>query len=140
MENPKKSKYLQLNKEQKVAICGFKKDHPKITLANLARHFERVFELDTFSLKISTLNGVLKNSDQILNATNPRKFRDRKAANPELEDGLYLWFCNMRSNFVAINDSMIIEKALELATPEFFGALNCNFTNGWLQKFKSRLN
>ena len=44
----------------------------------------------------------------------------------------------MRSHFVPINDSMIIEKALQLATPEYFGTHNCNFTNGWLQKFKSR--
>ena len=91
--------------------------------------------LKTFSLKLSTFNGVLKDSDQSLNSTYPKKLRDRKAANSELEDGLYLWCCNMRSNFVSFNGSIIIEKALELATPEFFGAHNCNFTNEWLHIF-----
>ena len=44
-------KLFQLDKEKKFAICTYKKQFPKTTLVNLARHFERVFNLPPSQLK-----------------------------------------------------------------------------------------
>ena len=47
-----KVKLFHSDKEKKFAICTYKKQFPKTTLVNLARHFERVFNLPPSQLKI----------------------------------------------------------------------------------------
>ena len=53
---------LSLTNEQKAEICRYKRDNPKISNVNLARHFEKKFKLNLNDIKPTTLSGILKKS------------------------------------------------------------------------------
>jgi hypothetical protein len=64
------------------------------------------------------------------------EFCDRKCKYPELEDCLFMWYCQSVADKIPICDRVLLKKA------EDFGALlgitDCAFSAGWLHKFKLR--
>ena len=60
-------KLLTLTKEQKYLICEYKMKYPNTKLDDLAAHFEKEFKLKPLSLKKTTLSGILKDSNTIMN-------------------------------------------------------------------------
>ena len=73
---------LSLSNEQKAEICRYKRDNPKISNVNLARHFEKKFNLNLNDIKPTTLSGILKKSENLLNTDFVSKFRIKKAEHP----------------------------------------------------------
>ena len=131
-------KLVTLNHEQKYEICKYKKDNPSASLNTISTLFSEKFKTSTV-LKLSTLSRILKDSDNILNKDFATKFRERKASYPELEEALFIWFCNKRDCFIPISDEILINKAKIFGSPEFFGVQsNFNYSIGWLSKFKLR--
>jgi hypothetical protein len=63
----------------------------------------------------------------------------RKAAHPELEDALHIWYCHKRSKCLPISDDLLIDKA-KFYGNEFYGLHNVDFkySLGWLSNFKDR--
>lgn len=63
--------------------------------------------------------------------------RDRKSKYLELEEGLYIWFNQLRRTEQAlINDECLVEKAKYYA--DMLAITDLKFSDGWITKFKKR--
>ena len=102
-------KLLTLTNEQKADICRYKRDNANVSNIKIARHFEKIFELNPHDLKPTTVSGILKKSDILLNTdfAKNQKFRIRAAEQPQLEECLYRWFLEQRSVNIPISDAII---------------------------------
>ncbi len=69
-------KVLSLTKEQKYLICEYKTKYPTTKMDKLAEHFEKELKLEPHSLKRTTLCGILKDSDKIMNTDFATEYRD----------------------------------------------------------------
>ena len=125
-------KLLTLTNEQKAEICRYKRDNSDFSNIKIARHFEKIFKLNPHDLKPTTISGILKKSEVLLNTDfgKNQKFRIKNAENPQLEE--------QRSVNIPISDKILQEKAKEFGSPEYFGLRDFNFSDGWLHRFKQR--
>ncbi len=64
-------------------------------------------------------------------------FRNKKASHPELEESLYIWYCNKRDLLIRVSDEMLLAKA-KVFGDNFYGLYNFNFkySSGWLTTSK----
>ena len=113
----------------------------KFTQDELRLHFESVF---TRKIGRSTICDILKNRNKIMAIDAKKKVRDRGAKYPQLEEALFIYYCEMRTYKAPICDELIREKA------EYFAQMLCDengipLVNGkfkysvhWLDNLKKR--
>ncbi|KAL7298934.1 hypothetical protein TKK_0008035 [Trichogramma kaykai] len=90
-----------------------------------------------FDIKLSTLSGILKNKENVLNAfeiENANRERKRGAEYDDIEEALILWFEQARQNDIPISGPIIQEKALSYA--KLFNNDQFQASDGWLNNFK----
>ena len=126
----RKSKVLSI--EQKLEICqrlrsggsitAFSKeiDIGKSTICDIKRNKEK---LTSFAAKMDSTEGSIK-----------RKMMEL-ASDTKLDDALYLWFAQKRSQGVPISGPILMAKALEKVNP---GDDKFKASSGWLKNFQSR--
>jgi hypothetical protein len=149
--NTPKRKKNELSIEQKREICIYWKEYGKgnnnnsrLTQKHVQEHFSKQFQV---IIGKTTIHDILKASDVLINfdtTSNPDQVRIRGAKYPELEEALYLWFCEMRAIQAPIDNSMLIQKAeyfaqmltdqdgLPMIDPKF------KFSGGWIEGFRER--
>ncbi len=67
----------------------------------MSEHFEKELKLEPHSLIRTTLCGILKDSDKIMNTDYATEYRDRKAAHlEELEACFFKWFRDQRDHHI----------------------------------------
>ena len=69
---------------------------------------------------------------------NKNRKRKREVYHPDVEEGLFIWFKEKRSQNVMPSGPMLIEKAKSLAAAANIEGMK--FSQGWLQNFKERYN
>ena len=103
MTSAPKRPRLSIATDKKQEICLYTKNHPCLSKVELASHF---------NIPRTTLNEILKKSDQYLrNSKNRRCKRIRRGKFEDLEEVLFQWFVQKRTNNVTITDELLKEKA-----------------------------
>jgi hypothetical protein len=104
--------------EQKHEICQYKKSNPLVKQSEIIKIFSEKYNR---KLSKSSISEILSNSElYLVKYDNKNKYRNRKAAHPELEQCLHIWFLEQRRLFVPVSDEMLIEKAKRFGEA-FFG-------------------
>lgn len=93
------------------------------------------------NIPLKTLRNWIKNKKQIMdtniNFINSRRIGSgrKPILGDEFENTLFEWFVDVRSEGIPITDNLIITKAKYLNKTI---NMKCNFSNGWIDKFKKR--
>lgn len=99
-----------------------------------------------FGVPRTTINDIKKQSDEIEKFASRLESQDgrpkqrktmKKAANEALDEVLYLWFIQKRSEGIPLSGPIIAEKALFFNT-KLNGDANFKASIGWLDNFKNR--
>ena len=102
--------------------------------------FDRKKACASYGIGYSTLSGILKQKDSILNSqieAIPSKAKSlRKAAHPDLELQLYEWFTRKHRQNLPIDGLAIQDEAIDIAKKLGINDFKCSM--GWVQKFKNR--
>ena len=102
--------------------------------------FDRKKACASYGIGYSTLSGILKQKDSILNSqieSIPSKAKSlKKAAHPELEQKLYEWFMQKHRQNLPIDGLTIQDEAIDIAKKLGINDFKCSI--GWVQKFKNR--
>ena len=102
--------------------------------------FDRKKACASYGIGYSTLSGILKQKDSILNSqieAIPSKAKSlRKAAHPDLEQQLYEWFTRKHRQNLPIDGLTIQDEAIDIAKKLGINDFKCSM--GWVQKFKKR--
>jgi hypothetical protein len=128
-----------ISNDQKREICQYKKDNPLAKNQEVISHFEKRFSRHFCK---SSISEILQNSSLYLVNFNSRNdFRIKKAKYPELEDALYMWYCDKINSSASVNDEILKEKAQYFGS-KLYGLNRSDFkySNGWLKNFKKRFN
>ena len=104
--------------------------------------FDRKKACASYGIGYSTLSGILKQKDSILNSqieaipSNAKSLR--KAAHPDLEQKLYEWYWYTRKHRqnLPIDGLTIQAEAIDIAKKLGINDFKCSL--GWVQKFKNR--
>ena len=136
---PKRNKFelsYDLKKQIVKHYSEERKKNKKYTQAMLATHFETVLGC---KIAKSTLSDIVKQREQIENASEKVQFRDRKAKFPEFEDCLFIFLQQLLDKKISVSDEIMINKAKEFGQyyPEML-ADGFSYSNGWFQGFKDR--
>ncbi|KAG0442234.1 Tigger transposable element-derived protein 6 [Dictyocoela muelleri] len=130
-ESLKLKNRIRLTIKQKKEIIQFRDKNPFLSQREIAA---------TFKISLSTVNGILKNSEQLLKIE--ENLTCKKVANnfssKVFDQKLFEWFNLKRRRFCTIQDLNLQEMALKLAT--LYKVENFKASNGFLQKFKNRHN
>ena len=126
---------MVLSIEQKLEICrrlrsgasvtalSKEMDVGKSTICDIKRNEEK---LTSFAAKMDSTEGSLKRKTMKL------------ASDTKLDDALYLWFAQKRSQGVPISGPILMAKALELNEKVNPGDDKFKASSGWLKNFQSR--
>ena len=89
-------------------------------------------------LKRSSVAGIVKEASKWLSITETaaNKVNNRAPQHAQLEQALFTWFGQMRAKGANILDSLVAEKARDLAGK--LGIADFKASSGWLCKFKQR--
>ena len=102
--------------------------------------FDRKKACASYGIGYSTLSGILKQKDSILNSqieAIPSKAKSlRKAAHPDLEQKLYEWYTRKHRQNLPIDGLTIQDEAIDIAKKLGINDFKCSM--GWVQKFKNR--
>ncbi|XP_046571298.1 tigger transposable element-derived protein 6-like [Haliotis rubra] len=132
---PSKRARVELTPQTKKDICLFKQSKPKVTQGEVI-----TYAVEKFGLKIgrSTVSDMLKDSTKWLAVPSSvtSTSRNRKPKQEELENALFLWFTDVRSRDVMLNDELLKTQAKELG--DRLGVLDFSYSTGWLNRFKQR--
>ena len=118
----------KINFDTKREICRYAQTHPELAQKDLILHFKHL------NIARSTMSDILKSGGN----KDGSGYRERVAANPELEQALFVWFCDMRDHFLPISDDILISQARIFGSPEYFATREFAFSPCWLVKFKRR--
>ena len=128
MASRKKRKIITI--EDKIEIIK-KVDSKQLTLQQIAVEFGLADH--------SSVSKIMKNREKILSADLPRNSKSLKISmHPNLDEMIFEWFCNLRSNNLPITGSIIQEKAAQFAVR--LGYEDFKASDGWLNRFKNRHN
>ena len=102
--------------------------------------FDRKKACASYGIGYSTLSGILKQKDSILDSqieAIPSKAKSlRKAAHPDLEQKLYEWYTRKHRQNLPIDGLAIQDEAIDIAKKLGINDFKCSM--GWVQKFKNR--
>jgi hypothetical protein len=133
---PVKQPRNALTASKKKEICVYKQAHPKATYDIVQTHFEKDWG---FKVGLSTTGDVWRAREEWMKFEGHSKtYRIRTPKNQDVEDALWLWFCQARVSGAAISDLILKTKAQEFGRR--LGITDLSYSNGWLQKFKDRHN
>ena len=131
---PTKRPRNALNASRKKQTCIYKQANPKATYDSIQSHFEKDWGV---KVGLSTIGDVWRNQEEWLKVEDDSKMlRTRTPKHQDVEDTLWLWFCQARSSGAAISDLILKTKAQEFG--QRLGITDLTYSNGWLQKFKDR--
>lgn len=135
MSQPKRRRTC-ITTAQKHEICKYKTDNMKKTYEELSAHFSLKWEI---TLGKSTIGDIWAKKDEWLTkSVHDKTIRSSTPKFQELEDALFLWFGQARSAGLTVSDLILRTKAQSLG--ERLGVTDFQYSNGWLQRFKSRRN
>ena len=130
----KKRSRNPLTAVQKRDIVLYHQKH-KCKQDDIAHHFSAVWKME---IKRRTVGDILANPDKWMQVgeTEPAYKRQKIAKHGDLEEILWLWFCEQRANNVIITDAILTTKAKKLG--EEMSITGFCYSAGWLQRFKKR--
>ena len=130
-----KQKRISISNEQKFSLKKKSQEDRSMTHEQLKNWFNQQYQS---SITRSTVTKILKKFEIDKNKINLKYKKNRKAKHPLLEKTLYEWVL-IRENMMTLTDGVLIEMAKKLKDKmEIKG--DTNFSNGWVQRFKSRYN
>ena len=134
MSTPKRKRTV-LDDVQKRSILKYVEDNPKATQQQVADHFSIYWDIP---VKRRTVGDIISRKDTFDsdNEGSPARKRHRSAHHTDMEKCLYIWFTNARSKNVPVMDDLLREKAKQFGSET--GVTDFSYSNGWLQRFKSR--
>jgi hypothetical protein len=131
--NVNKRKNVSLNLNEKCELKNYAKSRPNFKQRELKQwvleHFNKNISRSAISKILS------KDNEEVMTPTTV--YRHRRVKHPEIEEDLKKWFFKYESQAI-ISDSMIIEKANELALKHKMPTNSLSFSDGWLSAFKNR--
>ena len=132
---PAKRRRVEISGSVKQKICQHKVSHPKCTINDLIIYAQKELNID---IGKSTISDILKQRQKWLNLEDSScsTSRSRHAKHEKLENALFMWFNDVRSNHASVNDEMLIEKAKQFG--EKMNITDFAYSRGWLQNFKNR--
>jgi hypothetical protein len=130
-------KHVSLTNKQKIELCNFSRDNPKVKQSDLVQ-----WVMKTYDLKVdrSTISKILNNTSfnqKNTKVTQLDSKRTKKVQFPQLDDMLTEWFLRFE-NIAPITDAIIVEKAKQFANQLKITEDNITFSHGWLRCFKNR--
>ncbi|KAG0438188.1 Tigger transposable element-derived protein 6, partial [Dictyocoela muelleri] len=131
--NRKKNTFLTIR--EKTTLIKLKQENPKLTQEEMVKWTRKNFEK---SINRTTVSKILKTFRFTDNFLSDKKKR-RTVKFIELENTLLTWFLD-NEMFTVLTDSMIKEKARDIAKELYLGPDVLKFSDGWLSKFKKRHN
>ena len=107
---PAKRRRVEISGSVKQKICQHKLSYPKCTISGLIIYAQKELNID---IGKSTISDILKHREKWLNLEDSScsTSRSRHAKHEKLENALFMWFNDVRSNHASVNDEMLIEKA-----------------------------
>ncbi|KAG0439476.1 Tigger transposable element-derived protein 6 [Dictyocoela muelleri] len=131
--NRKRNTFLTI--KEKHSLIKFKKENPKFTQEEIVKWICKNFDK---SINRTTVSKILKKFKCTDNFFSHQK-KQRTVKFTELENKLLTWFID-NEMFTVLTDSMIKEKARDIANELNIGPDVLQFSDGWLSKFKKRHN
>jgi hypothetical protein len=130
-----KRKRTVLTVEQKIDICKRLKKGASITSVSKG-----------LGVGKSTICDIRKSEDKLMEFVSKMEHTEgslkrrtvKKATDSSLDDALYLWFTQKRSQGIPVSGPILMAKALELNKELHPGDQNFKASQGWLSKFQSR--
>ena len=129
-----KRKLNTLTLQEKIDVIKFHLKNPSFSQAYIAKEF---------NIPPPTICRIIKNKDDIINkeksgtfTNNIKRFKSNKYI--EIDDALFTWFCQARSNNVMINGSVLQTKAQQLAHSNYGN--ECEINMSWINRWKSKHN
>ena len=104
-----------------------------MTQSDLVRWAESTFDV---TIGRSTMSDIIKSSDKWLNIETDNKTRNKRPKHAELEEALLLWFNDIRTRGILVNDEMLRNKAQQFGNQ--LEITDFQYSKGWLQRFKDR--
>lgn len=131
----RKRKRNALDIHQKKDIVDYHDNHPKKSHQQLAEHFSTLWSID---MKRRTVGDILSQRDKWAahNNVQPAAKRIKCAKHVDLEEALWIWFCNKRALNVVLTDDILRVKAMDFGKE--LGVTDFAYSNGWLHRFKQR--
>ena len=93
-----------------------------------------ICEEDSVEIGRTTISDILHVSDKWLSTDDSNSTKKSEGHFTQLEEALWIWFGNVRSQNLAISDDMLRVKAKEFG--ESLGIVGLTYSSGWLQGFK----
>lgn len=130
-----KRKRTLLDDKQKRDVINYSKENPKLTQQQIADNFTAKWDIP---IKRRTVGDILSQKDFYESDcdSSPSRKRHRSGVHAEMEQCLNLWFANARAKNIPITDEILREKAKHFGNET--GVTDFQYSNGWLQRFKSR--
>jgi hypothetical protein len=116
----------------KKKICNYKKNHPRATQEEIPM---LIYEEDSVEIGRTTISDILRDSDKWLSTDDSNSTKKSEGRFTQLEEALWIWFGNVRSQNLAISDDMLRVKAKEFG--ESLGIVGLTYTPFTLEKFKA---
>ena len=117
----------------KKKICAYKKSHPKATQEEIR---SLIFKEDSVDIGRTTISDILRDADKWASVEDSSSTKHCQGRFAQLEEALWIWFGNIRSQSLSISDDMLREKAKVFG--ESLGVIGLTYSSGWLQGFKKR--
>lgn len=127
---------VNMDEKTRYLLCQKKEENPHLTQNDLAKWLK-----DTFDIQVTqgTISNTLKQSATLLNLPEGEGRNKRKKSTmfPLMEKALIEWF-HLYQSEVNMSGEILKEKAQIFLDKLYPGHPNFVFSNGWLEKFKSR--
>ena len=103
---PAKRRRVEISGSVKQKICQHKVSHPKCTINDLIIYAQKELNID---IGKSTISDILKQRQKWLNLEDSScsTSRSRHAKHEKLENALFMWFNDVRSNHASVNAEML---------------------------------
>lgn len=128
---------MQPSKKNRRKLCL---DDKKKIIEEADINSNKTYLAKKFGVPRTTIIGILNQKNEIkdiIKSENlPKRVKIRSSRNKNLENGILMWFRDMRSQNIPVSGLLIQAKAKELATK--LDIADFNASNGWLEKFLSR--
>ncbi|KAJ7459758.1 CenpB-DNA-bind-domain-containing protein [Mycena latifolia] len=127
-----KQKKQRLFNVDRKDICLYHKENPSARQEDIAR---------IYGVERSTISKILKNKTKWLNVPadeNLRIAKHRPSKFPEIEDDMVKWLLECRDTNTVLSDSMIRNKAKDVARTLGIPEERFKASSGWIENFKHR--
>ncbi len=134
----KRTFHTTMTDKVRVTLCQYKRNNPQLSQKYLIKWLENNHSIKVTQATIST---TLKRSAEILaksdNETNLNAECQWIVKYPEMESALVKWF-RANQEWANVNGELVRESATKILDRLYPGHEPFEFSNGWLEAFKSR--